>query len=169
MRAGDSFARLSGEGDGPGEFHYLAALVLLRSGRLVAQDLTMGGRDAEFDLDSGLVSSFRRPRMVDALRQPVPSDFLWGIDHMSAFLVAMNSLGLQRPLATIVRLSDDRASSQTVATVPGHEVFIATDADARPLMERKLHAVPTGDGELVIGLQTGWSTRGWMARQATFA
>ena len=140
-----------GEGDGPGEFRYLAALVLLRNGRLVAQDLAMGGRDAEFDLDSGLVSSFRRPRMVDALRQPVPSDFLWGIDHMSAFLVAMNSLGLQRPLATIVRLSDDRASSHTVATVPGHEVFIATDADATPLMERKLHAVATGDGELVIG------------------
>lgn len=142
---------LSGEGDGPGEFHYLAALVLLRSGRLVAQDLTMGGRGAEFDLDSGLVSSFRRPRMINPLRQPVPSDFLWGIDHMSAFLVAMNSLGLQRPLATIVRLSDDRVSSQTVATVPGDEVFIATDADARPLMERKLHAVATGDGELVIG------------------
>ena len=140
-----------GEGDGPGEFRYLAALVLLRNGRLVAQDLAMGGRDAEFDLDSGLVSSFRRPRMVDALRQPVPSDFLWGIDHMSALLVARNTPGLHRPPATIVRLSDDRVSSQTVATVPGDEVFIATDADAIPLMQRRLHAVATGDGELVIG------------------
>ena len=140
-----------GEGDGPGEFQYLAPLTLLRNGRVVVQDYTDGGRGAEFDLVSGLVSSFRRPRMIGPLRQPATSEFLWGIDEMSGFLKVVGSQGLKRPLATIVRLSDDRASSHTVAVVPGREVFIAPDADAGPPMGRQLHAVPTGDGELVIG------------------
>ena len=140
-----------GEGDGPGEFRNVSTLTLLRNDRLVVQDYISGGRGAEFDLDSGLVSSFRRPRMIDPIRQPVPSEFLWGIDEMSALLKARNSQGLKRPQATIVRLSDDRASSHTVAVVPGHEVFTLPDADAIPLMGRNLHAVPTGDDKLAIG------------------
>ena len=47
----------------------------------------------------------------------------------------MNCLGLQRPLATIVRLSDDRVSTvkRSQRFQMQIEDFSATDADARSL------------------------------------
>ena len=140
-----------GPGEGPGEFSFLAELALMDNGRLVAQDYAPGGGGAEFDLESGLVGTFSRPQMVYPLSQVVPSQAIWGSDERVILGDDRSSQGLRRPLMTVVRLSPDRASSDPIVSIPGDEVIFVPDADAIPIMGRRTHAVPTGDGGLVIG------------------
>lgn len=140
-----------GPGEGPGEFGFLAVLVLMDDGRLVAQDFAPGGRGAEFDLHSGLIGTFSRPQLVYPLSQPVPSHHIWGTDERVILGDDRSIQGLRRPAITIVRLSPNRESSDPIVTVPGDEVLILPDADAIPIMGRRTHAVPTGRGGLVIG------------------
>ena len=140
-----------GAGEGPGEFRFLSTVVWKGDGRLVAMDGRIGGPGAEFDMDSGLVSTFRMPQRVRSLRHPLPSAVLWGWD--GGYTVQDEGLtgGLQRAVASVVRLSDDRVSAHVVANVPGHEHFLNPTADVIPLMSRNTHAVPAGDGTVVVG------------------
>jgi len=139
-----------GRGDGPGEFGFIDSLVLLRDGRFVAQDLAPGGRGAEFEVESGWTASFQRPQGVYPLTQPAPSSFIWGMEE--SWVDRTVGSELQRPPVTLVRLSDDRRSRETIVTVPGDEVLLTPTADAIPLMGRQTHLVPAGDGDIVIGL-----------------
>ena len=59
--------------------------------------------------------------------------------------------GLRRAVATVLRLSEDRMSAYPVANVPGHEHILVPTADVIPLMGRNTHAVPVGDGTVVVG------------------
>lgn len=149
--AGRFLRAFGGRGEGPGEFRTLWTVVLTGDGRLVGMDLRSGGPGAEFDIESGLVSTLRMPQGVRPLRHPVPSDVIWGWD--GGYTVDDKGLrqGLQRAVASVVRLSEDRASGHPVANVPGHEHVVEPSADVIPLMGRNTQAVPVGDGTIVIG------------------
>lgn len=140
-----------GPGEGPGEFRSLWTVVLRPDGRLVALDRAAGGSGAEFDLSSGVVSSFRLPEGVSPVRHPVASDGVWGLDLAPASDEERRSAGLRRPPVTIVRLSEDRMSSDSVASLPGYENFIITEGDDIPVMGRLPHAVPDGAGRIAVG------------------
>lgn len=155
IRVYDSAGRFErafgGPGEGPGEFGFLWGVTLTRAGRLVGTELGMGGRGAEFDLESGLVATFRMPPGARALSHPVPSDVVWGFDDGYTMDDEDLPPGLQRSTATIVRLAEDRMSAHPVAEVPGHEHIVVPEGDAIPLMPRLTHVAPTGGGELVVG------------------
>lgn len=140
-----------GPGEGPGEFRSLWALIPRLDGRLVALDRTAGGSGAEFDLGSGLVSSFRMPEGVSPVRHPVPSDVVWGLDLAPGMDEERRRAGLRRPPVTIVRLSQDRMSSDSVTSLRGYENFIITEGDDIPIMGRLPHAVPDGEGRIAMG------------------
>ncbi len=140
-----------GPGEGPGEFRSLWALIPRPDGRLVALDRTAGGSGAVFDLESGLVSSFRMPEGVSPVRHPVASDVVWGLDLAPGADEERRRAGLQRPPVTIVRLSRDRLSSDSVTSLPGYENFIVTEGDDIPIMGRLPHAVPDGEGRIAMG------------------
>ncbi len=140
-----------GPGEGPGEFRSLWTVVLRRDGRLVALDRAGGGSGAEFDLESGLVSSFRLPEGVSPVRHPQPSDVVWGLDLAPAADEERRRAGLQRPPVTIVRLSEDRMTSDSVTSLPGYENFIINEGDDIPIMGRLPHAVPDGAGRIAAG------------------
>ena len=140
-----------GSGEGPGEFRFLSTVVPTGDGRLVAIDGRMGGPGAEFDIESGLVSTFRMPQRVQPLRHPLPSEVLWGWDGGYTMEDEGLAGGLQRAVASVVRLSEDRMSARVVANVPGHEHFLVPTADVIPLMSRNTHVVPVGDGTVVVG------------------
>ncbi len=142
---------LGGPGEGPGEFRSLWTVVPRPDGRLVALDRAPGGSGAEFDLGSGLVSSFRMPEGVSPLRHPVPSDVVWGLDLAPGTDEERRSAGLRRPPVTIVRLSEDRMSSDSVTSLPGYENFTVTEGDDIPIMGRLPHAVPDGEGRIAMG------------------
>ncbi len=147
------FARaFGGPGEGPGEFRSLWTIVLRPDGRLVALDRTAGGSVAEFDLGSGgLVSSFRMPEGVSPVRHPLPSDVVWGLDLAPGIDEERRRAGLQRPPVTIVRLSEDRMSSDSVTSLAGYENFIVTEGNDIPIMGRLPHAVPDGEGRIAMG------------------
>ena len=163
--AGRFLRAFGGSGEGPGEFRVLWTLALQDDERLVAMDLRMGGAGAEFDIETGLVSTFRMPQGVRPLRHPVPSDIVWGWD--GGYTIDDEGLlpGLRRAVATLVRLSDDRMSGSAVANAPGDEHVIEPSADVIPLMGRQTHAVPVGDGTIAVGtadaleysILDGWS------------
>jgi hypothetical protein len=140
-----------GPGEGPGEFRSLWTIVPRSDGRLVALDRAAGGSGAEFDPGSGLVSSFRMPEGVSPVRHPVPSDVVWGMDLASGADEERRRAGVQRPPVTIVRLSEDRMSSDSVTSLPGYENFIITEGDDIPIMGRLPHAVPDGEGGIALG------------------
>ena len=140
-----------GPGEGPGEFRSLWTIVLRPDGRLVALDRTAGGSGAEFDLRSGLVSSFRMPEGVSPVRHPVPSDVVWGLDLAPGTDEESRRAGLQRPPVTVVRLSEDRMSSDSVTSLPGYENLMITEGDDIPIMGRLPHAVPDGEGRIAMG------------------
>lgn len=140
-----------GPGEGPGEFRSLWTIVLRPDGRLVALDRTAGGSGAEFDLRSGLVSSFRMPEGVSPVRHPVSSDVVWGLDVAPGTDEERRRVGLRRPPVTVVRLSEDRTSSDSVTSLPGYENFIITEGDDIPIMGRLPHAVPDGEGRIAVG------------------
>ena len=148
-RDGRFVRAFGGSGEGPGEFRFLWTVVSMGGGRLLGADYN--GTGAEFDIESGLVSTFRMPQGIRALRHPVPSEVVWGWD--GGYTVDDEGLrdGLQRAVATVLRLSEDRMSAHPVASVPGHEHFLVPTADVLPLMGRNTHAVPVGDGTIVIG------------------
>ena len=140
-----------GDGDGPGEFRGLWGVVLTQAETLVGFELSPGGRGAEFDMDGGLVGTFRMPPGVRGLAHPVPSDQVWGFNDgytMDSDLPP----GLRRDTATVVRLSEDRTAGVPVASVVGWEHVVLPEGDVIPLMGRMTHVVPTGDGDLVVGL-----------------
>lgn len=149
--AGRFVRAFGGSGEGPGEFRSLWSLVLTRNGRLLGIDYAAGGAGAEFDVDSGLIGTFRVPSGVNPVRHPAASDIVWGLD--AGYTVRDEGLepGLQRDTATIVRMSGDRASVHAVASVPGWEHVIVPEGDAIPLMPRLTHVVPVGDGRVVVG------------------
>jgi len=149
--AGRFLRAFGGQGEGPGEFRTLGTLVATGGGRFVAMDLRIGGPGAEFDIESGLVSTFRMPQGVRPLQHPVPSHVLWGWDGGYTLDDEGLSDGLGRAVATVLRLSEDRLSAHPVANVPGHEHFLVPTADVIPLMGRNTHAVPVGDGTIVVG------------------
>lgn len=149
--AGRFLRAFGGPGEGPGEFRTLWTVVSTGDGRFVGMDLTGGGPGAEFDLESGLVSTFRMPQGVQPLRHPVHSEIVWGWDGGYTMDDEGIRQGLQRAVATVVRLSEDRMSSHPVTNVPGREFVVAPNADVIPLMGRITHAVPVGDGTMVIG------------------
>lgn len=149
--AGRFLRAFGGQGEGPGEFRTLGTLVATGGGRLVAMDLRIGGPGAEFDIESGLVSTFRMPQGVRPLRHPVPSHVLWGWDGGYTLDDEGLADGLGRAVATVLRLAEDRLSAHPVASVPGHEHFLVPTADVIPLMGRNTHAVPVGDGTIVVG------------------
>lgn len=155
IRVYDSTGRFvrafGGPGEGPGEFRSLWTVVLRSDGRLVALDRTAGGSGAEFDLASGLVSSFRMPEGVSPVRHPVPSDVVWGFDLAPDADEERRRTGLQRPPVTVVRLSEDRMSSDSVTSLAGYENFIVTEGDDIPIMGRLPHAVPDGEGHIAMG------------------
>ena len=140
-----------GPGEGPGEFRSLWTVVLRSDGRLVALNRAAGGSGAEFDLGSGLVSSFRMPEGVSPVRHPVPSDAVWGLDPASGTDEERRRTGVLRPPVTVVRLSEDRMSADSVTSLPGYENFIVTEGDDIPIMGRLPHAVPDGEGRIAIG------------------
>ncbi len=141
-----------GPGEGPGEFRSLWSVVLTHEGTLLGVDYTVGGAGAEFDIDGGLVGTFRLPGEANPVRHPVPSDIVWGLD--AGYTVRGDDLegGLQRHQATIIRMSADRTSVHPVATVPGWEHFVVPEGDAIPLMPRLTQVVPTGQDEVVVGI-----------------
>lgn len=150
--AGGRFVRaFGGAGEGPGEFRSLSTVVSQGDGRLVAMDGRIGGPGAEFDMESGLVSTFRMPQRVRSLRHPLPSEVLWGWNGGYTLDDEGLAGGLQRAVASVIRLSDDRMSAHVVANVPGHEHFLVPTADVIPLMSRNTHVVPVGDGTVVVG------------------
>lgn len=140
-----------GPGEGPGEFRSLSFVVLTHQGTLLGVDFTPGGPGAEFDIESGLISTFRPPGEANPLRHPVPSDIVWGLD--AGYTMESEDLepGLQRTTATIVRMSADRTSVQPVASVPGWEHVVVPEGDLIPLMPRMTQVVPTGHGEVAVG------------------
>ena len=140
-----------GPGEGPGEFRSLWTVVLKPDGRLVALDRAAGGSGAEFDLGSGLVSSFRMPEGVSPVRHPLPSDVVWGLDLAPGTDEERRSAGVLRPPVTVVRLSEDRMSADSVTSLPGYENFIVTEGDDIPIMGRLPHAVPDGEGRIAMG------------------
>lgn len=144
-----------GPGEGPGEFRSLWTVVLRPGGRLVALDRAAGGSGAEFDLEAGLVSSFRMPEGVSPVRHPLPSDVVWGLDLASGTDEERRRAGVLRPPVTIVRLSEDRMSSDSITSLPGYENFIVTDGDDIPIMGRLPHAVPDGEGRFAMGTADG--------------
>ena len=105
--AGRFLRAFGGRGEGPGEFRFLRTVVSTGDGRLVAMDGRMGGSGAEFDIESGLMSTFRMPQRVQPLRHPVPSDVIWGWDGGYTMDDEGLRQGLQRAVATVVRLSDE--------------------------------------------------------------
>lgn len=149
--AGRFLRAFGGSGEGPGEFRSLWTVVLTHGGRLLGIDYSGGGAGGEFDIDSGLISTFRALGAANPVRHPVPSDVVWGLD--AGYTVQDDDLegGLQRHLATIVRVSEDRMSAHAVASVPGWEHVIVPEGDAIPLMPRLTHVVPTGDGRVLVG------------------
>lgn len=149
--AGRFLRAFGGRGEGPGEFRTLWTVVATADRRFVAMDLRIGGPGAEFDIESGLVSTFRMPQRVRPLRHTVPSEDLWGWDGGYTLDDEGLSNGLGRAVATVLRLSEDRMSAHAVANVPGHEHFLVPTADVIPLMGRNTHAVPVGDGSIVVG------------------
>ena len=144
-----------GPGDGPGDFRSLWSLVLTHEGKLLGVDYRAGGAGAEFETDSGLVGTFSLPGEANPVPHPVPSDIVWGLE--AGYTVQDTDLeqGLQRHPATIVRMSADRMSVHPVATVPGWEHVVVPEGDAIPLMGRMTQVVPTGQGEVVVGLADG--------------
>lgn len=85
----------------------------------------------------------------------MPSDIVWGLDH--GYTVETDGLeqGLRRHEFTIVRTSDDRTLAQPVARVPGYELVFFPEVEVNPLMGRMTFVVPTGQGEVVVGLADG--------------
>ncbi len=138
-----------GSGEGPGEFRFLWTVVSTGDGRLLGAD--NNGTGAEFDIESGLISTFRMPQGIRPLRHPAPSEVVWGWDGGYTVLEEGHADGLQRAVATVLRLSEDRMSAHPVANVPGHEHFLVPTADVIPLMSRNTQAVPVGDGTVVVG------------------
>ncbi len=149
--AGRFLRAFGGSGEGPGEFHTLWTMVSTGAGRLVAMDLRAGGPGAEFDLESGLVSTFRMPSEGRPLRHPVPSDPLWVWDEGFIWGDEGMRLGFQRTQASILLLSEDRMSARRIASVPGYELVIVPGQDAIPLLARSTQMVPVGDGTIVVG------------------
>lgn len=149
--AGRFMRAFGGWGEGPGEFHTLWTMVSTGAGRLVAMDLRAGGPGAEFDLESGLVSTFRMPSEARPLRHPVPSDPLWAWDEGFIWGDEGMRLGFQRTQAAILLLAEDRMSAREIASVPGYELVVVPEADAIPLLARSTQAVPVGDGTIVVG------------------
>lgn len=151
-----SFLRaFGGPGEGPGEFRILWTVLETRDGTLLGVDFTLGASGAEFDIDSGLISTFRVPGGATSRRHPVPSDIVWGLEAGYTMEDADLESGLQRHPATIVRMSEDRTSVHAVAQIPGHELFFLPEVEVNPVMGRMTHVVPTGRGELVVGLADG--------------
>lgn len=146
---------LGGPGEGPGEFGSLWAVVETHDGALLGVDFALGASGAEFDIDSGLISTFRVPGAALSRRHPVPSDIVWGVE--AGYTMDDEDLepGLQRHPATIVRMSEDRTSVHAVAQVPGSELFFLPDVEVIPIMGRMTYVVPTGRGEVVVGLADG--------------
>lgn len=149
--AGRFLRAFGGSGEGPGEFRFLWTMVSTGAGRLVAMDLRAGGPGAEFDLESGLVSTFRMPSEGRPLRHPVPSDPLWVWDEGFIWGDEGMRLGFQRTQAAILLLSEDRMSARRIASVPGYELVIVPEGDAIPLLARRTQMVPVGDGTIVVG------------------
>ncbi len=141
-----------GSGDGPGEFRSLFHLVLTPRGTILALDFRPGGSGAEFDVDSGLVGTFRIPSGAYPVRHTVPTDVVWGFDAGYTMESEGMAQGLQRTPGTIVRMSADRVSANSVASVPGMEHIIAPEGDLIPLMPRETLVVPGSDGNVVVGL-----------------
>ncbi|MYB05523.1 MAG: hypothetical protein F4Y24_04125 [Gemmatimonadetes bacterium] len=141
-----------GAGEGPGEFRSLWSMVLTHQGTLLGVDYRPGGPGAEFDIVSGLISTFRLLGEANPVQHPVPSDIVWGLE--AGYTVQDDDLegGLQRHPATVVRMSADRTSVHPVATVPGWEHVVVPEGDAIPLMPRVTQVVPTGRGEVVLGI-----------------
>ena len=144
-----------GAGEGPGEFRSLWHLVSTHSGTLLGLDYAVGRPGAEFDVETGLVGTFRLPGEANPVRHPVPSDFVWGLD--AGYTVQDDDLegGLQRHPATIVRVSADRTNARPVATVPGWEHVVVPEGDAIPLMPRMTLVTPTDGDEAVVGIADG--------------
>lgn len=138
-----------GSGEGPGEFRFLWTIVLTNSGTLLGVDFS--GMGAEFDVTAGLVATFRMPSGANPVRHNLPSDIVWGLD--TDFTVRDEGLrqGLQRSRATILRLSENRMSAETVAGVPGNEYAFVPEGDLIPLMPRETHVLPAGDGRVLVG------------------
>ena len=154
--ADGSFQRaFGGPGEGPGEFRILWTVVETRDATLLGVDFTLGASGAEFDIDSGLISTFRVPGGATSLRHPVPSDIIWGLG--TGYTMDDEDLepGLQRHPATLVRMSEDRTSAHAFAQVPGNELFFLPEVEVNPVMGRLTHVVPASGGEVVVGLADG--------------
>ena len=52
---------LGGPGEGPGEFRILWSVLETHAGALLGVDFALGASGAEFDIESGLISTFRVP------------------------------------------------------------------------------------------------------------
>ncbi len=144
-----------GSGEGPGEFRSLWAVVETHGGTLLGLDYTVGGAGAEFDIDSGLISTFRWPGEENPVRHPVRSDIVWGLDAEYTMEDVGTLAGLQRHPATIIRLSEDRTTVHAVARIRGGELFFLPEVEVNPIMGRMTYVVPTGRGEVVVGLADG--------------
>lgn len=144
-----------GSGDGPGEFRVLWTVVETRDGTLLGVDFALGASGAEFDVDLGLISTFRVPGGATSLRHPVPSDVVWGMGAGYTMEDEDLEQGLQRHPATIVRMSEDRTSVHAFTQVPGNELFFLPEVEVNPVMGRMTHVVPAGRGEVVVGLADG--------------
>ena len=149
--AGRFLRAFGGSGEGPGEFRTLWTVVSTGAERLVAMDLGLGGQGAEFDLESGLVATFRMPSEARPLRHPVPSDGLFAWDSGFRWEDERLRLGFQRTQASVLLLSEDRMSADEIASVPGHELVVVPEGDAIPLLARRTVVVPVGDGAIVVG------------------
>ncbi|MDE2980410.1 MAG: hypothetical protein OXU74_04365 [Gemmatimonadota bacterium] len=144
-----------GPGEGPGEFRILWSVVETHASALLGVDFALGASAAEFDIDSGLISTFRVPGGATSLRHPVPSDLVWGLEAGYTMEDEDLESGLQRHPAMIVRMSEDRTSVHAVAQIPGNELFFLPEVEVNPVMGRMTHVVPTGRGEVVVGLADG--------------
>ncbi len=144
-----------GPGEGPGEFQGLMHVVLTPEDRILGLGYMAGGSVAEFDLDSGLVGTFRFLEGANPIRHPLPSEILWGIDAGYSVQEGGLEAGLQRTPATILNLSEDRTSTRSFATVPGWEHIVVPEGDLFPLMQRSTHVVPTAQGDVVVGTADG--------------
>ena len=150
--AGQFMRAFGGAGEGPGEFRYLSTLMPIGNTRLLAMGSREGGPGAEFDTESGLVSTFRMPDGVRPVRHAVQSDVVLGWNDGFVWEEARHRQGLQRSSGTILRLSEDRNSAHEVASVPGREMVIVPEGDANPLLGRRSHIAPVGDGGIAVGL-----------------